>query len=101
MRQPGGEETWEILNQCDYLKLNREEALVLTGVPDPETAARKLAEKVRIGTVVTLGGEEALGCARAKAIGRGRSKREDLRMPAAPGTAMEQDFCTESQPAGA
>ncbi len=74
---PAGEETWEILNQCDYLKLNREEALALTGAPDPETAARKLAEKVRTGTVVTLGGEGSLGLCqgqsyRQRAIETGR-----------------------------
>ena len=65
-----GKETWEILNQCDYLKLNREEALALTGAPDPESAVRQLAQQVRIGTVVTLGKEGSLGVCGGQSCGQ-------------------------------
>lgn len=55
-----GKEIERILHQCDYLKVNREEALALTGAPDAETAARELAEKARAAAVVTMGGEGSL-----------------------------------------
>lgn len=55
-----GEETEKILRLCDYLKVNQEEALALTGAADVETAARELASRVRGAAVVTLGGAGSL-----------------------------------------
>lgn len=55
-----GEEMQRILRMCDYLKVNGEEALALTGAPDVESAARELAGRVRGVAVVTLGAEGSL-----------------------------------------
>lgn len=63
-------ETTDVLRQCDWLKVNQEEAARLTGDKQPEDALRKLAELVKKGVVTTLGSRGSIGTA-------GREKPEE------------------------
>lgn len=50
-----------VLRHCDWLKLNADEAVRLTGCSTPEQALEALAAQVQLGTVVTLGGNGCIG----------------------------------------
>lgn len=50
-----------VLRDCSWLKVNADEALRLTGCDTPERALAALASEVRLGAVVTLGGDGCIG----------------------------------------
>lgn len=54
------QQSWHFLEQCDFFKVSDEEALLLTGAPNPEAAAQQFLEKTKAVFAITLGKEGTL-----------------------------------------
>lgn len=54
------EQAQTVLAQCSYFKLNREEALALTGTSQIREAAAKLSEIIKKAVIITLGKEGSI-----------------------------------------